>query len=110
MVHVRHVGVAVAQRRVAVQVGVTHAGGHRLLMLVLVVLVVHVLVFVLQRLMHVLMFVAIKMGVAHWYKLPIWLSLGIVAGILAVGVILSLLRAPKRDERLPEPAPAEVGH
>jgi tellurite resistance protein TerC len=68
------------------------------------------LVYLRPALAYVLMFVAVKMAIAHWYKLPIWLSLGIVAGILAVGVILSLVRAPKRDERLPEPAPADAGH
>jgi tellurite resistance protein TerC len=45
----------------------------------------------------VLMFVAVKMAVAQWYKLPVGLSLGVVAGILAVGIGLSLLRAPKRE-------------
>ena len=45
----------------------------------------------------VLMFVALKMAAAEWYKLPVGISLGVVAGILAVGVGLSLVRAPKRE-------------
>jgi len=61
------------------------------------------LVYLRPALAYVLMFVALKMGLAEWYKLPIALSLGVVAGILAIGVGLSLLRAPKRDEALPKP-------
>ena len=58
------------------------------------------LVYLRPALAYVLMFVALKMGLAEWYKLPIAVSLGVVAGILAVGIGLSLLRAPKRDEAL----------
>ena len=60
------------------------------------------LVYLRPALAYVLMFVALKMGLAEWYKLPIAVSLGVVAGILAVGIGLSLLRAPKRDEALPQ--------
>ena len=59
------------------------------------------LVYLRPALAFVLMFVALKMGVSGFYKMPIALSLGIVAGILAGGVILSLLRAPKRHEAPP---------
>ncbi len=45
----------------------------------------------------VLMFVAIKMGIADWYHLSIGVSLAVVAGILAVGVGLSLLLAPRPE-------------
>lgn len=54
------------------------------------------LVYLKPALAFVLMFVALKMAVAEWYKLPIALSLGVVAAILGAGVALSLLRAPKR--------------
>ncbi len=66
------------------------------------------LVYLRPALAYVLMFVALKMGLAHWYKLPIALSLGIVAGILAVGVIVSLVRAPKRSAE-PTAPPATIG-
>lgn len=56
------------------------------------------LAYLRPALAYVLMFVALKMAVAEWYKLPIGISLGVVAGILAVGIGLSLLRAPKRTE------------
>lgn len=45
----------------------------------------------------VLIFVAAKMATEDWYHMPIGLSLAIVAGILAIGIALSLLRAPRRD-------------
>ena len=60
------------------------------------------LVYLRPALAYVLMFVALKMGLAEWYKLPIAVSLGVVAGILAIGIGLSLARAPKRDEALPQ--------
>ena len=44
----------------------------------------------------VLLFIAVKMGLSEWYKIPIGISLGVVVGVLAGGVVLSLLRAPKR--------------
>ncbi|MFM8559119.1 MAG: TerC family protein [bacterium] len=59
------------------------------------------LVYLRPALAFVLMFVAAKMAVSGFYKMSIALSLGIVAGILAVGIGLSLLRAPKRDEAKP---------
>ena len=69
------------------------------------------LVYLRPALAYVLMFVAIKMGVAEWYKLPIAVSLGIVAGILGVGVVLSLVRAPKDGDTTPAPQPADTtGH
>lgn len=66
----------------------------------------------LERLAHlrpalawVLIFVAVKMAIADWYELPIGLSLGIVGGILAVGVALSLLRAPRHAPAPPAEKP-----
>ena len=39
----------------------------------------------------VLLFVGTKMVIVHWYKVPIALSLGAIAGILALSVIASLI-------------------
>ena len=44
----------------------------------------------------VLMFVGIKMLIVEFYKIPVFLSLGIVAAILAIAVVASL-KIPKRD-------------
>ena len=44
----------------------------------------------------VLLFIAVKMALTDWFHIPIGVSLGVVAGVLGVGVALSLLRAPKR--------------
>jgi tellurite resistance protein TerC len=44
----------------------------------------------------ILVFVGVKMMIMDFYKLPIGISLGVVAGILAVAVILSLVR-PRRN-------------
>jgi tellurite resistance protein TerC len=43
----------------------------------------------------VLLFVAMKMAAEDWIHLPIGLSLGIVGAILAIGIGLSILRAPR---------------
>jgi tellurite resistance protein TerC len=51
----------------------------------------------------VLVFVGAKMVMADLYKIPTGLSLGVVAGILAVTVLASLLWPPRPVE-LPEPA------
>lgn len=44
----------------------------------------------------VLMFVGVKMLIVDFYKIPVFLSLGIVAAILAIAVVLSL-KVPKKD-------------
>jgi tellurite resistance protein TerC len=44
----------------------------------------------------VLMFVGIKMLIVEFYKIPVFLSLGIVAAILAIAVVASL-KIPKKD-------------
>jgi len=48
----------------------------------------------------VLGFVGVKMLVSHWYDIPIGISLGVVAGVLATAVVLSLLQ----ERRAPPPA------
>jgi tellurite resistance protein TerC len=52
----------------------------------------------------VLLFVGTKMVIVHWYKVPIALSLGAIAGILALSVIASLIW-PKKNRI--ESAPLE---
>jgi tellurite resistance protein TerC len=41
-------------------------------------------------------FVGVKMLITHWYHLPIWLSLVVIAGVLTTAVVASL-RAEKRE-------------
>jgi tellurite resistance protein TerC len=57
----------------------------------------------------ILSFVGVKMLVAEWYKVPIGLSLGVIAGMLAVAMAASLLRASRLDAeaRLEPCVPAE---
>jgi tellurite resistance protein TerC len=51
----------------------------------------------------ILAFVAIKMLLAEWYHVPTWLSLSVIALVLAVTIWMSL-RADRRDpSRGPEP-------
>lgn len=47
----------------------------------------------------ILVFVGIKMTIIDLYKIPVGMSLGVIAGILAISVIASLLRA----SRFPKP-------
>jgi tellurite resistance protein TerC len=46
----------------------------------------------------VLLFVGVKMIIADYYKIPITVSLGVVAGVLTLSVIISILRPPKVEE------------
>jgi tellurite resistance protein TerC len=50
----------------------------------------------------ILVFVGIKMTIIDLYKIPVGLSLGVIAGILAISVIASLIRA----SRFPQPGEA----
>ena len=43
----------------------------------------------------VLLFVGTKMVIVEWYKVPVFLSLGIIAGVLAISVIASLLSSAR---------------
>ena len=52
----------------------------------------------------ILVFVGVKMMIMDFYKLPIGISLGVVAGILAIAVILSLVR----PRRIVGAAPAQM--
>ncbi len=49
----------------------------------------------------VLIFVGTKMLVVHWFKVPAFLSLGVVCGILATSVVISMMWPPRTDQ--PEP-------
>jgi tellurite resistance protein TerC len=51
----------------------------------------------------ILVFVGIKMAIIDLYKIPVGLSLGVIAGILAISVIASLIRA----SRFPKPGEAK---
>jgi tellurite resistance protein TerC len=42
----------------------------------------------------VLAFVGLKLLLTHVVHLPIWLSLGVIAGILGTALVASLVRAP----------------
>ena len=50
----------------------------------------------------VLIFVGGKMLLSDFYKVPVWASLGIIAGVLGLSVIASLARTPRSS--LPRPA------
>ncbi|MBC7756549.1 MAG: TerC family protein [Bdellovibrio sp.] len=43
----------------------------------------------------VLVFVGIKMLIVHWYKIPVAMSLAVVAGVLATSILLSMLTTRK---------------
>lgn len=54
----------------------------------------------------ILGFVGVKMIIAEWYHLPIWLSLTVIAVILTVTIVASL-RAEKRESELEIPTKTE---
>jgi len=60
----------------------------------------------------VLMFVGAKMLLAGVFKIPIWVSLAVIAALLAGSVIASLLRRPPNEPRDPpesQPKPPSTG-
>ena len=50
----------------------------------------------------ILIFVGAKMSLSHVFKIPTIIALAVVAGILAISVIVSLLRPPRRSEVVQE--------
>lgn len=52
----------------------------------------------------ILVFVGAKMLIADFYKFPIVVALGVIAGILAISIIASLLR-PRKEEMIATPMP-----
>ena len=52
----------------------------------------------------ILSFVGVKMLLSGWYKIPDLVALGIIAGLLALSIIISIMKPlPKKEE--PEPPP-----
>jgi tellurite resistance protein TerC len=47
----------------------------------------------------ILVFVGVKMIVSHWFKIPIGIALGVVAGVLALSVVASLLWPEKKKDQ-----------
>lgn len=47
----------------------------------------------------ILTFVGVKMTAAHFFKIPILISLGVIIGILVVALIASLIREKRRERR-----------
>ncbi|HUP66269.1 MAG TPA: TerC family protein [Thermoanaerobaculia bacterium] len=43
----------------------------------------------------ILTFVGVKMVISHWYKIPTFISLGVILGVLALAVLASFIRARK---------------
>ena len=62
----------------------------------------------------ILVFVGAKMLLVDVYKMPIWIALGVVGGILAISIIASLLRPrpevppPPVETAVEEPVPSRV--
>ncbi len=49
----------------------------------------------------ILIFIGAKMMLSELYKMPIWVALSVVAGVLAISIIASVLK-PHKKARLPE--------
>jgi tellurite resistance protein TerC len=45
----------------------------------------------------ILIFVGVKMILSHWFKIPIGIALGVVAGVLIVSVAASLIWPEKKS-------------
>ncbi|HUR36938.1 MAG TPA: TerC family protein [Terriglobales bacterium] len=50
----------------------------------------------------ILVFIGAKMLASNYYKIPIMVALGVVAGLLALSIIASLLFPPKEPKELPQ--------
>ncbi len=46
----------------------------------------------------ILVFVGLKMICSHWFKIPIGIALGVVAGVLVISVVASLIWPEKKDQ------------
>ncbi|MEZ4224350.1 MAG: TerC family protein [Polyangiaceae bacterium] len=46
----------------------------------------------------ILVFIGVKMLGANWFKVPNFVSLGVIAGVLTLAVVVSLLKPAKHDE------------
>lgn len=47
----------------------------------------------------ILVFVGVKMILSHWFKIPVTLALGVVAGVLLISVLVSLLWPENKRKR-----------
>ena len=47
----------------------------------------------------ILVFVGCKMLISHFYKIPIWLSLGIILGILMISIIISITHKEEQHSK-----------
>ncbi|MFO7589587.1 MAG: TerC family protein [Acidimicrobiia bacterium] len=61
-------------------------------------------VYLKMGLATVLVYVGIKMVISEWYKIPIGISLGVIAVILTVAIGASLLKTRKGPDGAPTPA------
>jgi tellurite resistance protein TerC len=50
----------------------------------------------------ILAYVGVKMLLSHHYPIPAWISLSVIAGVLLVGVLASVVRAPARPSPVDE--------
>jgi tellurite resistance protein TerC len=64
-------------------------------------------VYLKYGLAFILSFVGVKMLIVDYWKIPILLSLGVILGVLAVSVAVSLLWPPKPKAPAGEPAPVK---
>jgi tellurite resistance protein TerC len=56
--------------------------------------------FLQHALAVILVFIGVKMVIAHYYEVPIAISLGVVIGLLAVAVVASLIRERRIQKKL----------
>ncbi len=60
-------------------------------------------VYLKHALALVLLFIGTKMMIVEWYKVPIGISLGVVAAIITTGVVLSLMATRRSATKLTQP-------
>jgi tellurite resistance protein TerC len=53
----------------------------------------------------ILAFIGVKILIKSWYEFPVWLSLSVLAGVLAISAIVSLLFPEKTESPPPLPPP-----
>jgi tellurite resistance protein TerC len=55
----------------------------------------------------ILIYVGLKMMVSHWWHAPTWVSLGVIAALLAIAVIASLVRERRVAALVPDVPPGD---
>jgi tellurite resistance protein TerC len=58
----------------------------------------------------ILAFIGVKMLLIDVWHPPIWVSLSVIVGVLAITILLSIRRAPGGGVELPQPAAAPAAH